>query len=227
VLDEAAQTTIDWVPEIKKKTTSVPRSPFMFKVPASSPFRNREPEEPAEPATTDFDVFCYPPSKKYQAKRTNDMATLRSLFQTHKYLATGTPNIDLSDQSLPKENSAPNQNFTPILLAHARLYTFADMRLIHPLKNLALHKLHATLLNFQLYEQRVCDVVELARYAYDNGVDRGVKGELNELRQLVVEYMVCEVDTIGKHQAFQVLMEDGGEFVTDFWGMASKYLMKV
>jgi hypothetical protein len=43
----------------------------------------------------------------------------------------------------------------------------------------------------------------------------------------VVEYMACEVDTIGKHKDFKTLLEEGGEFVTDFWGIVSKYLLKV
>lgn len=100
------------------------------------------------------------------------------------------------------------------------------MRLIYPLKNLALHKLHATLLAFQLYEQRVGDVVQLARYAYDHGPDRGKAGEVGELRELVVEYMVCEVETVRKHQAFGMIMEEGGEFVMDFWGLEARYLLR-
>lgn len=83
---------------------------------------------------------------------------------------------------------------------------------------------HCLFSNF--YDQRVGDVVELARYAYDNGPDRSKAGSANELRQLVVEYMAYEVDTIGKHIAFQALLEEGGEFVTDFWAIVSRYLFK-
>lgn len=112
-----------------------------------------------------------------------------------------------------------------MFLAHARLYIFAEMRLVYPLKTLALQKLHKSLMSFQLYNQRVGDVVKLARCAYEHGTDRSKGGAINELRQLVVEYMACEVDIIGKHKDFKLLLEDGGEFVTDFWGIVSKYLL--
>jgi hypothetical protein len=63
----------------------------------------------------------------------------------------------------------------------------------------------------------VGDVVELARYAYDHGENRKSDGTIDELRKLVVEYIACEVSTIGKHEAFMLLLQEGGEFVADFW----------
>ncbi|KAF1971353.1 hypothetical protein BU23DRAFT_555888 [Bimuria novae-zelandiae CBS 107.79] len=73
-------------------------------------------------------------------------------------------------------------------------------------------------MGFKLYTQRVGDIIELARYAYSNPdlPDRGDAGSLDELRELVVEYIVCEIDTIGKCDEFVKFMEDGGEFVGDF-----------
>ena len=119
-----------------------------------------------------------------------------------------------------------DQNFTPVLLAHARLYCFAHLRLIAPLKALTLDKLHKTLLNFKLYAKRVGDIIELARYAYSNPdlPDRSGDGTLDDLRKLVVEYIVCEIDTIGKYDEFVKYMEEGGEFVGDFWRMARDYM---
>lgn len=88
--------------------------------------------------------------KKTAKKRTRDITTLRSIFESHSYIKAGAPDVDLLERCKPKRNSAANQNFTSIFLAHARLYNFADMRLINPLKKLVLHKLHATLLVFKL-----------------------------------------------------------------------------
>jgi hypothetical protein len=130
---------------------------------------------------------------------------------------TPAPSAHLLAGFEPVSNSAPNQDFTPIFLAHARLYTFADKSLIHPLKELALYKLHKTLMEFRLYNQRVGDIVQLADYAYVHGANRSEYGKVDELRSLVVEYMACKVDIVGKHELFMALMEDGGEFVTDFW----------
>ncbi|KAI4637423.1 hypothetical protein J4E83_000239 [Alternaria metachromatica] len=147
---------------------------------------------------------------------------LRQRFHQREYLVSQEPKTIMLDRFEPTENSAPEQDFTPIFLAHARLYSFACMRLIDPLKRLALHKLHQTLLKFKLYDRRVGDVVELARYAYDNGEDRKADGSIEDLRKLVVEYIACEVSTIGKHEAFALLLQEGGEFVVDFWRIIAK-----
>jgi hypothetical protein len=154
-----------------------------------------------------------------------DKTALRSMFQTRTYTDESAPSSQLTKGFRPKSNSAPDQDFQPVLLAHARLYMFADMRLIYPLKNLALQKMHRTLMEFKLYHQRVGDIVELARFAYDNGPDRSEAGTVNDLRQLVVEYMACEVDIIGRHKKFKALLEDGGELVGDFWGIVTKHLL--
>ncbi|KAI4669965.1 uncharacterized protein J4E79_000245 [Alternaria viburni] len=147
---------------------------------------------------------------------------LRQRFRQREYLMLQEPKTIMLERFQPTENSAAEQDFMPIFLAHARLYTFACMRLIDPLKRLALHKLHQTLLKFKLYDRRVGDVVELARYAYDNGEDRKPDGTIEDLRKLVVEYIACEVSTIGKHEAFAPLLQEGGEFVVDFWRIIAK-----
>ncbi|KAH6877723.1 hypothetical protein BKA58DRAFT_408513 [Alternaria rosae] len=156
------------------------------------------------------------------AKANQATSSLRQNFQGREYLTHSEPKTAMLDRFQPTENSAPEQDFTPVFLAHARLYTFACMRLIDPLKRLALHKLHQTLLKFKLYDRRVGDVVELARYAYDNGEDRKPDGTIEDLRKLVVEYIACEVSTIGKHEAFAPLLQEGGEFVVDFWRIIAK-----
>ncbi|KAH3983539.1 hypothetical protein HBI24_014650 [Parastagonospora nodorum] len=166
-----------------------------------------------------------PPYLRSKKKKQRDMLTLRSTFQKRSYIMLGAPNSQISESFRPKSNSAADQDFTTVFLAHARLYIFAEMRLVYPLKSLALEKLHKSLIGLQLYNQRVGDVVKLARCAYEHGADRSKGGAINELRQLVVEYMACEVDIIGKHKDFKLLLEDGGEFVTDFWGVVSKYLL--
>ncbi|EUC32209.1 hypothetical protein COCCADRAFT_99288 [Bipolaris zeicola 26-R-13] len=147
---------------------------------------------------------------------------VRAHFDTRSYLAAEDPRTVMLVTFEPKHNIAPNQDFTPVFLGHARLYTFACMRGVDPLRRLTLHKLHRTLLGFQLYSRRVWDIVELARYAYNQGEDRKVDGTKDELRQLVLEYIVREVTVFGKHPAFLLLLEEGGEFVVDFWSLVSK-----
>lgn len=62
----------------------------------------------------------------------------------------------------PKPNSTVDRNITPVLLAYARLYCFAHLRLIEPLEALTLNKLHKKLTNFKLYTKRVGDIIEVA-----------------------------------------------------------------
>lgn len=87
----------------------------------------------------------------------------------------------------PKANTSADQNFTPVLLAHARLYCFAHLRLIAPLKALTLDKLHTTLMEFKLFTIRIGDIIELARFAYSNPdlPDRKDDGTIDELRNVV------------------------------------------
>jgi hypothetical protein len=118
------------------------------------------------------------------------------------------------------------QNFTLVLVAYARLYCFAHLRLIELLKALTLHKLHKTLMGFMLYKERIGDIIKLTRYAYlnPNLPDRSDNGTLNNLRKLVVNYIVCEIDTIGEGDKFVKYIEEGGEFVGGFWRIARDYI---
>jgi hypothetical protein len=147
--------------------------------------------------------------------------TLRTQFNSRNYLNDGDPKALIMQHFEPKSNSAVEQNFTPVFLAHARLYCFAHLRMIEPLKALTLAKLHKTLMNFKLYTKRVRDIIELARYVYSNpDLPESDEDTLDDMRKLVVEYIVCEIDTIGKCGNFVNFMEEGGEFVGDFWRIA-------
>jgi hypothetical protein len=215
--------------------------PLTNDVPGDAPAPEPEPEPevdlapliPQPPTSgvpwgfTSSPLYSKKKSKKSKKSReTYDMAILRAKWHRRNYIGDAAPNADIIEESKPKSNSAANQDFTPVFLAHARLYTFADMRLIYPLKGLALQKLYMTLSAFQLYHQRVGDIVKLARYAYDHGSDRSTAGVVNDLRELAVVYIASEVEIVGKHPDFKALLEDGGEFVTDFWRVVSKYLLK-
>jgi hypothetical protein len=152
-------------------------------------------------------------------------AQLRSQFNNRNYSLDNCSSDGVFMGFQPVINSAAEQCFTPVFLAYARLYNFAHLRLVTTLKTLTLNKLHQTLLCFNLYRDRIGDVIELARYAYSDLdlPNRGDDGTLDELRTLIVEYIVCEIDTIGEHDEFVKLMEEGGEFVGDFWRLARKY----
>jgi hypothetical protein len=154
-------------------------------------------------------------------------APLRTRFNSRTYLDNGGPKAQILQHFEPKSNTAVDQNFTPVLLAYARLYCFAHLRLIEPLTALTLNKLHKTLINFKLFTRRVRDIIKLARFAYSNLdlPDRREDGTINNLRKLVIKYIVCEINRIRNCNEFVKYIEEGGEFVGDFWRMARGYMV--
>lgn len=169
---------------------------------------------------------CPSPEPSYEAAPIS-WTPLRTRFNSRTYLDEGGPKAQILQHFEPKPNTAVDQNFTPVLLAHARLYCFAHLRLIEPLKALTLDKLHKTLMKFKLFSRRVKDIIELARFAYSNPdlPDRKDDGTIDDLRKLVLEYIVCEIDRIGKCDEYVKYMEEGGEFVGDFWRMLRDYIV--
>ncbi|KAF2669823.1 hypothetical protein BT63DRAFT_478064 [Microthyrium microscopicum] len=107
--------------------------------------------------------------------------------------------------------SGPTVDYKPIFLAHARLYALGDKYAISSLKSLTLSKLHRALLNFKLCDERVEDVVALIDFVYSNTAPSSEE----KLRELVVDYVISEENTIGKSDSFLELLGGGGDFVQD------------
>lgn len=186
-------------------------------------------DEPSPPPVMkspagNFGVSAAEPHRKLV--QSQEKTTMRDDFLARTYLDNfQKPRDALISGFEPVSNSSADQDFTTVFLAHAQLYNLADMRLILPLKTLTLHKLHRTLSSFSLYEKRLADVLELAKYAYSRGEDRSEDGELDELRELVVEYIACEHKSFGKHRGFKYLMDSEGEFAGDLWDIISQELL--
>lgn len=104
--------------------------------------------------------------------------------------------------------------------------SFAHVRITLSPKELTLEQLHKTLFKFTLYAERVGEVIELARHVFSNkDLPRHDNLDtMDELKKLVVEYMICEIDIIGLHDKFVSFMEEDGEFVGMFWGSARRYV---
>jgi hypothetical protein len=163
-----------------------------------------------------------PVAKPKRAISKNMRRKLESLvtFETRIYeLVDDDPKTKIQDSFNPYTNDTADQDFTPVLLAYARLYTFAHFRSIEPLKALILQKLHSTLKGFKLYYNRVGDIIKLAEYAYtaDDLPNRGANGRVDPLRRLVVEYIAWEINTIGMRTEFVELLEEASEFAGDIW----------
>ena len=78
------------------------------------------------------------------------------------------------------------------------------------LQNLALLKLGSTLAAFDLSSPRVRDIVELTKYTFANTMS--YKDHTDELRSLVVDYIVCHVELIAVDDAFRQFVQEEGPF---------------
>ncbi|KAG6027398.1 hypothetical protein E4U19_002020 [Claviceps sp. Clav32 group G5] len=90
------------------------------------------------------------------------------------------------------------------LLSHARLYVFADCYGIKPLMRLSLSTLHYILVTVP--EDRLTPrVVKLLQYCYENDTPAALK-------DLVVEYVVCRVETLWEKEEIVELAQSHGNF---------------
>lgn len=111
------------------------------------------------------------------------------------------------------------EDCTEVFFCHARLYAFAEKYDIEPLRGLTKQKLHRSLVSLVLYKERAGDIVALLRYIYANTPDRD--HATDELRELVMKYVVCKYEIMASSEAFLDLMEEGGPCVRDCLKMLS------
>ncbi|PCG88244.1 Hypothetical protein PENO1_111330 [Penicillium occitanis (nom. inval.)] len=201
----------------KKKTSA-----FNWDDPVVEAAPNAEPE--MEPAPDE-----YRDSEPQPERVSDDDKELpyreRSIWTEHlrdafvESLAVPLPQQDglVYDFSSPR-NNLPWQDFTPVFLGQAQLYVLADKYGIEPLRQLVLFKLYQSLKSFNLYPMRLNGVLELVRYVYANTPPK-YNDTLDALRNLVTRYIVSILGQIGDHDLFQDLLQEGGDFVTDFWGI--------
>ncbi|KAF2741439.1 hypothetical protein EJ04DRAFT_571529 [Polyplosphaeria fusca] len=170
-------------------------------------------------------AFSFPSNrKKWKAILKANMR--RELFEEKRFLPDGFLHRNTTNErfAIHTNTSRKEGRLHPVFLAHARLYTIADKYLIESLRGLVVHKLQQTLKGFTLHKSRVNDVIELIRYRYVYSEDHMLFG-WSTLRFMVVEYVVCEIDVFGKHSCFLDLLDEGGEFVVDFWVEVRKSLL--
>jgi hypothetical protein len=147
------------------------------------------PQEPSHILVTDFKAISYP-----------------LLGPRDNYEGTCEPSTDFN-----KEHSYSN-----VFLSHASLYVLGDAQLIGTLKALALFKLHKTLCTFELDNENIGDITELARYAYSGG-DKSLEKGIGELKELVCQYMAIHAVELSGDPRFMNLLAGGGQLVKDFF----------
>lgn len=111
-----------------------------------------------------------------------------------------------------RANMVPSEDYTPVLLGHARLYVFANKYCVEVLEALALSKFHETLRSFTLYEARYEDLQELIVYVYENTVSYTV---VNPLRDMAVRYVAYEAKAWMTSKPGITTLEECGGFAVD------------
>lgn len=117
----------------------------------------------------------------------------------------------------PRSNIHPQEDYTEVLLSHARLYVFAEKYDIQPLKKLSRQKLQHTLAIYTLYPERVGDITTLLKYVYAN-TSETIDG-IEDIRTMLAHYVGTEMDTLIKYGEIKDLMLDNGEMLGDFLKM--------
>jgi hypothetical protein len=202
------------------RSSSPPKSGFEDTVPeplpVSPPLSPALSPQPAE--TLDWGGF----GVKKKAKKPTKSALLRTSFDEQCFCPV-LPIKDFLDGYQIVTNSDCTEDFTPVLLAHARLYVLSDRFGVMDLKSLCLHKLHNTLIDFTLYEESIGDIVELIRFGYCN--DHTPDGANDALRALLLKYVVSRHSQFGDAEPFLSLIGEGGDFARDLWSYTREHLI--
>lgn len=102
----------------------------------------------------------------------------------------------------------PRENFTPVFLAHAKLFELADRYNVGLLAQLSLHKLHRTLCGFTLSDGGNSHIWNLVRHCYESPQPQA-------LRDLVAFYIAAKPRDLWKVDETRLLANDFPEFAAD------------
>lgn len=113
----------------------------------------------------------------------------------------------------PRKNADGCEDYTQVFLCHAKLYVMADTYDIQSLKELSLHRLHATLKGFTLYKSRFNDIATLAKYVFENTMPD------DKIRDMITLYYACIVEDAREQDGLKSLIDEIPEFA---YGLINK-----
>lgn len=127
--------------------------------------------------------------------------------------ASGTAYYTPTSAFSPRKNAEGCEDYTPVFLCHAKLYVMADTYDIPSLKQLSLHRLHATLKEFTLFPSRFNDIATLAKYVFENTLPD------DKIRDMITLYYACIVEDAWKQDGLKSLIDEIPDFA---YGLISK-----
>jgi len=168
--------------------------------------------EPAEPERVQTETEPTPLARQENSSMQH---TLTEDFQSLSYpLLASRDNYEGTCE--PSTDFEKDHSYSNVFLSHASLYVLGDVQLIDNLKALALFKLHKTLCTFQLDQENIGNITDLARYAY-SGKDAELNEGIGGLRGLVCQYMAIHAKELAVDARFMNLLAGGGQIVKDFF----------
>ncbi|KAM5462378.1 hypothetical protein MauCBS54593_007997 [Microsporum audouinii] len=208
--DEAKADILEDTRANREDVSPEPLEALAVEAPAEEPPMEEPPmEEPLVDETMEWGFSSRKKGKKKLPKPPKPRLFFKDKeYSLPPYLAQA------AEQFKPFSNVSASQDFTPVFLGHARLYVLADKYGIEPLKELVLYKLYTTLKGFTIFSKRAGDIIQLIKFTYENTPENTWA---EDLRTLVTHYVASKLDDLAMNSEFHQVLDEGGDFVTDFW----------
>jgi hypothetical protein len=137
------------------------------------------------------------------------------------FLGLKFPVGDLTSSQFAENLDVRKVSVSDDILAHVRLWTFADTYLVDHLQETCLHLLHRDLVDFQINAESVGEIIDLIEYVWDNTLvsdHGGFSGGPHEaFRLLVLKYALAHGDELIKFPEFADWLDiEDTQFSCDF-----------
>jgi len=166
---------------------------------------------PDEPKESEFWGSFGTRSKKAKKRSYHGSApTLVRTFSSLRF-AVLKPRSNFEKTCEPAVSDGSSQNIGEVLI-HSSLYVLADNWGIDSLKRLTLSKIHKTLTMICLDLPKLGRIIEFVRYAYSNERTLDLETEMDELRELICQYLAAYAELTTWHTSFPALMEEERPF---------------
>jgi hypothetical protein len=170
-------------------------------------------------AAMDKSLLCDIERREQDPKhiRNSGLGLLIEQFQNRKYTKGSTATEDIQKQLDSDKNTSSAQDLGSILLSYARIYAFGEQWMVEDLKEVTMKKLHHTLKHFTLNSSCRPAVFALARFAYDNDhlPDQRATRKIDELRELLIEFIVMRMEYFKYSKEHRELMDGKNEYAGD------------
>ena len=182
---------------------------------ASHKVKNEGGEASIKGETSDIDDWgsFTTPKKKKKKKEVSLRVALKEKFIAWEDDHV-LPEVNAVSLASTRSNTAPDEDYTNVLLSHAQLYVFGEKYDIKALQQLSLRKLRHTLATFTLYQERVDDILSLIRYTFaETGPTR--HGE-SSIRTMLMFYVSTEMEVLDSHGEIKGMLAEDPEMMNDF-----------